>query len=61
MNEHLAKHNADIARKGRQLKKQRKIQNTWTANCKVFIKPNGTAEEAKVICIRNITDLDKFQ
>lgn len=36
MNEHLAKHNADIARKARQLKKQRKIQNIWTA--KVFIK-----------------------
>lgn len=61
MDEHQAKNNADIARKARQLKKQRKIQNTWTANCKVFIKLNGTPEEVKVICIRNITDLDKFQ
>ncbi|KAL7394751.1 hypothetical protein ABVT39_003443 [Epinephelus coioides] len=61
INEHLAKHNADIARRTRQLKKQRKIQNTWTSNCKVFIKLNGAPEEAKVICIRNIMDLDKFQ
>lgn len=61
MNEHLAKHNSDIAWKARQLKKQKKIQNTWTSNCKVFIKLNGTPEEARVICIRSITELDKFQ
>ncbi|KAL7374961.1 hypothetical protein ABVT39_009825 [Epinephelus coioides] len=61
INEHLAKHNADIATRACQLKKQRKIQNTWTSNCKVFIKLNGAPEEAKVICIRNIMDLDKFQ
>lgn len=61
INEHLSRQNADIARKARQLKKQKKIQSTWTANCKIFIKLNGTPEEAKVICIKNIADLDKFQ
>ena len=49
LNEHLSKHNADIARMARNLKKQRKIQNAWTANCKIFIKLNGSPEEASVV------------
>ncbi|KAI9535998.1 hypothetical protein NQZ68_038405 [Dissostichus eleginoides] len=53
MNDNLTKRNADIARKARYLKKQRKIQNTWISNCKIFIKLNGTPEEAKVLVIRN--------
>lgn len=61
INEHLTKNNADIARRARYLKKQNKIQNTWTLNCKIFIKLNGTPEEAKVLVVRNITDLDKYQ
>jgi len=43
------------------MKKQKKIQNTWTTNCKIFIKLNGTPEEAKVLVIRNMEDLDKYQ
>lgn len=42
INEHLTKHNADIARKARYLRKQRKIQNTWTTNSKIFIKLNSS-------------------
>uniref|UniRef100_A0A087YQP1 L1 transposable element RRM domain-containing protein n=1 Tax=Poecilia formosa TaxID=48698 RepID=A0A087YQP1_POEFO len=38
INEHLTKKNADIARKARFLRKQGKIQSTWTTNCKVFVK-----------------------
>lgn len=60
MNEHLIKRNADIARKARYLKKQGKIQNTWTTNCKVFIKLNGTPEQAKVLVIRNMEELGKY-
>lgn len=60
MNEHLIKRNADIARKARYLKKRGKIQNTWTTNCKVFIKLNGTPEQAKVLVIRNMEELDKY-
>lgn len=60
MNEHLIKRNADIARKARYLRKQGKIQNTWTTNCKVFIKLNGTPEQAKVLVIRNMEELDKY-
>ena len=60
INEHLTKKNADIARKARFLRKQKKIQSTWTTNCKVFIKLNGTPEEAKVLGVRDITELDKY-
>ncbi|XP_049340264.1 uncharacterized protein LOC125804780 [Astyanax mexicanus] len=49
LNEHLTKKNADIARQPRFLKKQQKIQSTWTRNCKVMIRLNGTPEESKVL------------
>lgn len=61
LNEHLTKRNADIAKKARLLKKQKKIQSTWTTNCKVFIKLYATAEEARVLYIRDIEELDKLQ
>ena len=60
INEHLTKMNADIARKARFLKKQGKIQATWSSNCKVFVKLNGPPEQARVMCIRSIEQLDKF-
>ncbi|KAJ8361731.1 hypothetical protein AAFF_G00429450 [Aldrovandia affinis] len=61
LNEHLTKRNADIARTARFLTKQKKIQSTWTANCKVFIKLNGALEVAKVLLIRDIEELDKYR
>ncbi len=61
INEHLTKRNSDIARKARNLKKQGKIQSTWTNNCKVLIKLNRTPEQAKVVVIRNMEDLDRYQ
>lgn len=61
VNEHLTKKNADIARRARFLRKQRKIQSTWTTNCKVFIKLNGSPEEARVLSVRFIEELDKYQ
>ena len=61
LNEHLTKKNADIAYQARQLKKQKKIQGTWTRNCKVMIQLNGeTPEEAKVVMIREVKDLVKY-
>ena len=61
INEHLTKRNGEIARRARILKKQEKIQSTWTASCKVFIKTNGATPEAeKVLVIRNISELDKY-
>lgn len=61
LNEHLTKKNADIAKKARYLKKQQKIQQTWVANCKIFIKLNGSPEEAKTLIVRTLEDLDKYQ
>lgn len=61
LNENLTKKNSDIARQARALRKQSKIQGTWTRNCKVWIKLNGTPEEAKVIMIRELADLDKLK
>lgn len=62
MNEHLTKKNADIARQARYLRKQNKIKATWTRNCKVMIRLNGsTPEEAKTITVRNLQDLDQYR
>ncbi len=40
LNEHLTKKNDDIARRALILRKQNKIQATWTRNCKVIIRLN---------------------
>lgn len=61
INEHLTKRNGEIARCARILRKQGKIQPTWTASCKVFIKTNGTTpEDEKVAVIYDISELDSF-
>uniref|UniRef100_A0A1A8S4V6 Uncharacterized protein n=2 Tax=Nothobranchius TaxID=28779 RepID=A0A1A8S4V6_9TELE len=60
VNEHLTKKNADIARQARLLRKQKKIQSTWTSDCKVFIKLNGTPEQAKVLVIKELMELEKY-
>ena len=60
INEHLTKKNAEIARKARWLRKQGKIQSTWTASCKVFIMPLGAPENARGLCVKSIDQLDKF-
>lgn len=35
LNEHLTKTNAELARRARQLRRENKIKETWTRNCKV--------------------------
>lgn len=60
INEHLTIKNSEIARNARLLKKQKKIQSTWTSNCKVFIKLLGTPEEAKTMWIKELHELDRF-
>lgn len=62
LNEHLTKRNGEIFKKARYLRKLQKIQQTWTANCKVFIKLNGGCpEQAKVVYIRSLEELDNYQ
>lgn len=55
INEHLTKKNAEIARNDHILRKQSKIQATWTKNGKVYIRLNGPPEQAKVFVVRNST------
>lgn len=38
LNEHLTSKNGGIAKAARDLRKQNKIDSTWTRNCKVFVK-----------------------
>lgn len=41
--------------------KKVKIKNlsTWTTNCKILIKLNGSSKKAKVLVIENILGLEK--
>lgn len=61
INEHLTKKNAGIARNCRILRKQDKIQSTWTRNGKVFVRLNGPFERAKVVVIRHLKELDEYK
>ena len=58
LNEHLIKSNSDIAKRARELRKLGKIANTWTKDCKCFIKLNDP--QGKVILIKGLDDLHKF-
>ena len=58
MNEHLTKRKGEIARQARILKKEKRIQDTWTRNCKIMIRLNGTPEQANVIAVRDIEALE---
>ena len=60
VNEYLSPKNVDIPIFARTMRRQHKIQNTWTRNCKVYIKTNGVPEVSSVLCIKNITELHKF-
>ena len=61
LNEHLTKKNADIAWQARLLRKQRKIQSTWTRNCKIMIRLNGPPDTAKVVMVREMRELDPYR
>lgn len=61
INEHLTKKNSEIARQCRNLRKASKVQSTWTRNGNVFIRQNGTPEQAKVVVIRHLRELDQYK
>ena len=61
INVHLTKKNADITRHACIPRKEKKIQATWTRNGKVLIRLNGTPEEAKVVTVREMKDLDQYK
>ena len=59
INEHLTTKNSEIAKKARDLRRQKRIINTWTRNCKVFVKIKVNDDE-KVMMIKNINELDNI-
>lgn len=61
INEHLTKRNAEIAWKARDLRRKKKIESTWTASCKVFIKTLNAPENSKGLLIKSIADLDEYE
>lgn len=62
INEHLTQKMAQIAREARILRKNGKVKATWTRNCKVFIQLNGSnPEQAKVIMVRELKDLEQYK
>ena len=61
VNEHLTKKNAEVARNDGILRKQNKFQASWTRNGKVFIRLNGPREQAKVVVVWNLRDLDQYK
>ena len=56
INEHLASKNSKTAATARQLRKDKRILNTRTKNCKVFIKMIGTGKGSQVRVIRELED-----
>ena len=59
--EHLTKSNSELFYQCRELRRKKMINNTWTYNCKVFIRTNGrTPEEQRVISITNTSDLEQL-
>ena len=57
INEHLTRHNADLARKAREYKRKGLILSTWTKNYNVIIRTKGqTPEQCKVITIHDDSD-----
>ena len=61
INENLTKKNADIAKRARQLKKNGLIENTWTNNCRIYIKTKGLyPEQMKTMMIKNVEELENL-
>ena len=60
IDEHLTNRNYDLAYMARKLKKDGRISSTWTRNCKIYIKTNGSPEVVKIHNIAKHSDLSRF-
>ena len=56
VNEHLTKHNSNLFRIARKLKKEGKIMNTFTRNCSVVVHYRMQNGDSKYAVIRDIPD-----
>ena len=61
INENLTKGNATIAWKARELKRNKKIQATWSSNGRILITPNGALEGSRPVLIRDMEELAKYE
>ena len=57
INEHLTKKKMTIAATARRLRKEKKILNTWSRNCKIFVKINQNGQ----LTTRVITEMQDFE
>ena len=60
LNEHLTKRNADIHKKARMLKKEKKIMGTWTRNCKIYVKVDDGSLNGKIIRMNTMEEFEKL-
>lgn len=58
LNDHLTKATGEVARRARELRRAGKIFQTWTKDCKVYIKQCGSQDKVKVI--RKLQELESF-
>lgn len=56
VNEHLTKKNGEIAKKARDLKRAKKVMDTWVRDTKIFVKD----KEGKVMIVKQLSDLQNF-
>ena len=59
INDHLSRKNANISALSRQLKRRQRIHSTFTRNCKA-VETNGAPGVTRVVLIKDISELDKF-
>ena len=61
INDHLTENSSKLAFQARQMKRQGRVLDTWTRNCKIFVKfRNNELEEPKVIQLKSMTDLARI-
>ena len=60
INEHLTKRNGELAKHGRDLRKQNRIAGTWTRNGKIYVKTNGAHGTSRIQIIKDISDFAKL-
>ena len=58
INEHLTSKNNMIAKEARRLRREGKIENTWTRNCKIFIKYRMANGDEKVMIVKHMNVLN---
>ena len=59
LNDHLTRRNAEISKHARLLRKCKQIENTWVKGCRIYVKPLGPPDRAKVLVVNTMKDFEK--